>query len=196
MEGKEGKEKKEKGRKIVIVISGEPGAGSTTVAREVAKRLHLDFFSPGHVQKGFSKEKKESIAALLRVKTKEGSGKEFHNNLDKYQIEVAKKGNVVICGKLSAHFLKKYASLTAWLDVSPEVRAKRTAGRDNMSYDESLKSIAERAEIDRKSWAKIYGFNYHDQKKEADLVIDTSEMSIDETVKKILDEMRNRKIAE
>lgn len=99
---------------------------------------------------------------------------------------MAKRGNVVICGKLSIHFLKKYADFAVWLDVSRKERARRTAGRDSISYEEALRNISEREEIDRKNFLRIYGFDYTKQKDKADLIIDTSKMSVQQAVSAIL----------
>jgi len=180
-------------KKIVIIISGEPGAGSTTISKEIADRLGLDFFSPGKMHKKISGRKAESEAALKAWSTEEGRSNRFHIDLDRRQTEVAKKGNVVICGKLSIHFLKKFATFAVWLDVPAEVRAKRTAGRDGIDYEDALKMITNREAIERKEFERIYGFDYVTQKNDANLVLDTSEMSIDGAVEKILEKMKERK---
>jgi cytidylate kinase len=177
--------------KPVIVVTGPPGAGSTTIAQRLAKKLGLAFFSPGFKQKGLVKEKNQSAAAVAAWATKKGSSKKFHKGLDKEQIKLARKGGIVICGKLSIHFLKNIADLTVWLDVPLSVRAQRTAERDKISLKEAKRAISEREAIERREWQRIYGFDYFEQKKEADLVLDTSNLSIEESVKRILDFLKN-----
>ncbi|MCS7106448.1 MAG: cytidylate kinase family protein [Candidatus Aenigmarchaeota archaeon] len=178
-------------KKLVIVVSGPPGVGTSSVAKEIAKKLKLRFLSPGKTYKSFLKEK-EAKAALEFWKTEFGKSKELHQALDKNQIEEAKKGNVVICGKLSIHFLKEIADLKVWLEAPLEIRAERTAKRDNIPFEEALKQISERENIERKKWKEIYGFDYFELKKDADLILDTSNLSLEETVKKILDFMRTK----
>ena len=141
----------------------------------------------GYMQKSLVKEKRESIAALESWGTKEGISRKTHVDRDKMQVDEAKKGNIVICGKLSIHFLKDISDCKIWLDVPLEVRAKRTAKRDNMSFEEALDKISERQAIETREWKRIYGFDYFYQKKIADLVIDSSNLTLEQTVEKILD---------
>jgi len=177
-------------KKTVVLISGPPGAGSTTISKEIAKRLNLDFFSPGTLQKSLAKGLTQSEAAIKVWKSRKGKSKEFHRTLDKLQTNIAKRGNVVICGKLSIHFLKKYATFSVWLDVPLDVRAHRSSTRDGISFEKARKDIAEREKIERKQWKKIYGFDYLNQKKDADFVLDSSGMSVKEAVDTILKHMK------
>ncbi|MEM5843639.1 MAG: cytidylate kinase family protein [Candidatus Aenigmatarchaeota archaeon] len=178
-------------KKLVIVISGPPGVGTSSVAKEIAKKLKLRYLSPGKTYKSFLNEK-EAKAALEFWKTEFGRSKKLHKALDKTQIEEAKKGNIVICGKLSIYFLKNLADLKVWLKAPVEVRASRTSQRDNIPFEEALRQISERERMERKRWKEIYGFDYFDQEKDADLVLDTSNLTLEETVNKILDFMKSK----
>ena len=181
-----GKNKKEDRRKTVVVISGPPGAGSTSVAKEVAKRLRLKYFVLGKREKKLGKSKKESKAALEAWKTKEGSSKKFHNESDRLQVEEAKKGNIVIYSKLGIHFLKDLSDYKVWLDVPLRVRAERAAGRDKINMKRAMEEIRERERIEREQWKRIYGFDYFYQKKIADFVLDSSNLTLKQTVDKII----------
>ena len=180
--------------KNVIVISGAPGAGSSTVSKIVARKLHLKYFSFGELHKGLVKgwKNEQSKAALDAWKTLQGSSEKTHKNRDALQESIAKKGNIVICGKLSIHFLKDITNKKIWLDVSLEARAKRASKRDRISVETAMKEISERENIERESWKKIYGFDYFGQKKDADLAIDSSNMTVYQTVKKIIDFIKSK----
>lgn len=180
-------------KKRVIVISGPPGAGSTSVGRGLAKRLRFRYFLPGKVLKKMGKSKKESKAALEGWETKRGSSKKFHKDLDKLQIKKAKKGNIVVSGKLSIHFLKDLSDYKIWLDVPLKVRARRTAKRDSISVSKAIKEIRKRQNIERKEWKRIYGFDYFYQKKIADYVLDSSGLTLKQTADKIIRFIKSKK---
>ena len=132
------------------------------------------------------KSKEESEAALKGWKTRRGASKKFHEELDKLQMREARKGNVVICGKLSIHFLRELSDYKVWLDVPLEVRARRTAERDGVSVKKAMEEISERQQIERREWKRMYGFDYFYQKRIADFVFDSSELKLKQTVDRIL----------
>ncbi len=175
---------------VVIAVTGLPGAGSSTISKLLAERLKLKYFSPGEYFKSHSNEKNQSKQALSVFKSGKGKEKKFHESIDEMQIRLAKKGNIVICGKLSILMLKDIADYKIWLECSLEERARRTAERDGLSFSEALKIIKEREKLEVEEWKKDYGIDYRDQKKMADIVVDTSELSEKETLSKILDLMK------
>ena len=171
---------------LVIAISGPPGSGTTTIGKYVAEKLNLKFFSPGLYFKKLSREKNQSKAAMKLLKTRFGSSEALHKHIDELQVKMAEKGNIVVEGTLSIHFLKNITNLKIWLDTPLEIRAKRTSKRDRIPWKRLMNEILERERIERKVWKKTYGFDYFDQKNEADLVLDTSHMTVEKTVRKVL----------
>ncbi len=177
------------GKNLTIVISGPPGSGSTKTALELAKRLGLKCFSTGDLFKSYSKQRKNRA---LDIWDKYGKKREFHQDLDDYQIEKAKKRNIVVCGKLSIFILKDLANFKIWIEAPLKVRAQRIAKREGISMIRAMGQIKKREAIERREWKKIYDFDYFNSKNLADLVIDTSDNSVEEITEKILKSMKNK----
>jgi cytidylate kinase len=176
----------------VIAVSGMPGSGSTTIAKGIAKRMNLDYYSPGEDFKSYSKIKRETEAALDVWMTL-GKNKEFHQkNFDDEQVRRAKKGGIVICGKLSIHMLDGIADLKIWIDCDLAVRAKRTSERDGMPYEKALEEIKRREAEEREGWKRIYGFDYFEQKELADFVLENSCISESQALDKVMEFIDSR----
>jgi len=177
-------------RNLTIVISGPPGSGSSKTSLTLAKKLGLQCFSAGDLFKSYSKQRKNR--ALDVWNSDFGKSGEFHQELDEYQKEKAKKGNIVICGKLSIFLLKDLADFKVWIESPLEIRAKRVAKREDIPIIRAIDQIKKREKIERREWKKIYGFDYFDSKNLADLVIDSSDKSVEENVEEILRSMKNK----
>ena len=119
---------------VVIAISGKPGAGTSTISKILAKRLGIKYFSPG--QKFFKPSKMNDTNETLDLwKSDKGKSKDFHKRIDDYQRKLAKRGNIVICGKLSIWVLKDLADLKVWLDCDFDERVRRTSKRDKINTE-------------------------------------------------------------
>ncbi len=173
-------------KRRTIVISGMPGCGSSTVAELLSEKLKMDFFSLGKYTKKQFQVEGETQSAIKQWSTELGSSKEFHQKSDTMQQNLAKHGNIVIESKLGIHFVSKLADLKVWLEAPIHIRAQRYAKRDNLEYGEALEMLEKKEAVERKKWKEMYGFDYFDQRKDADLVIDTSNKTPEEIVDQII----------
>ncbi|MEM0372586.1 MAG: cytidylate kinase family protein [archaeon] len=172
---------------MIITISGEPGAGSTTLAKAVAKRLGYRLLTIGEIHKKIAKKHGMDIKEYWEHQRKNpASERRFHEELDAYQKKEAKKGNIVVNGKLSA-FQIKNADLKILIVASLRERAKRTAKRDGGTIKAAEESIKKREKIERRDWKKMYGFDYVKDVKAYDFVIDTTRLNANQTLNTIMD---------
>lgn len=178
----------------VIALSGEPGCGSTTTGKLLAKALGLDFFSVGAYTKEVAlrthREPKETRRASEFWRSKKGSSKKFHKSSDAMQKSLARKGNIVIDGKLSVHMLKNIADAKIWLKAPLSVRAKRVANRDKIPLTDARKIVDEKENLERTNWKRIYGFDYFRQEREADIVINVGSKTPEQIVNLVISRIK------
>jgi predicted cytidylate kinase len=186
---------------VVIAIAGQPGCGSSTTGKMLAKKLGIEYFSLGTWNKSQVLElrgkrtKTETEDSIAVWKHEKGSSKDFHFSSDMMQKTKAAEGKVVIDAKLSIHMLRGFCDMSVWLKADFEVRAKRVAKRDKIKSRAAHARLREKEGLERENWLRIYGFDYFEQEKEADLVIDVGEKKPAEIVDIILKEIKKRKLA-
>ncbi len=150
-------EKKIKKKGLTIIVSGVSGAGKTLGARALAKAFNLKYISVGDIQRQFAKEK--GITLEEQAKTR---GAEADYEIDKKNLELSMKGNVVLVGRLAGWVAGDWADVKIWYECPLKVRAKRVAKRDKISFEESFKKVKERDKYDREKYLKLYGIDSFD----------------------------------
>ncbi|RLG21911.1 cytidylate kinase [Candidatus Micrarchaeota archaeon] len=165
---------------MIVTVSGLPGAGSTSLARDLSKVFNWKLITMGEMFKQMAKEKglssgQEGSATLLLEKQKKNKSFErFHREFDKMQKKAARRyKNCIINGKLSA-FVIKDADVRIFLKANERIRAKRIAKREGVSYRKALRDIRRREKIERREWKRIYNVDYAADLYAYDLVMDTS----------------------
>jgi len=171
---------------MIITISGKAGSGKSTVAKEVAKKLNLKHYSIGDLMRQIAKERNMSLIELSRLAEKDSS---IDTELDRKNIELREEDNFVIDGRLTAYF-SPYAELKVFLDCKDKVRAERILN-DKREEEKSrninalIKTIRQREQSERKRYNNLYNIDCYD-KKLYDLIIDTTNLSVNEVVEKII----------
>lgn len=176
---------------MIITIGGKAGSGKSSVAKLVAKKLGFKHYSSGEFMREMAKERGISLMAISKLAE---TDKSIDEELDNRQIELGKKeDNFVIDGRLSAHFIP-HAKHKIFLDADSEVRAERVLkeGRDDEHYpdlDQTIKEIKDREESENKRYKEYYDYDCYDP-KHFTLIIDTTDIDIDEVVSKIMDNIK------
>jgi cytidylate kinase len=109
----------------------------------------------------------------------------YDHHLDRRQVELAMEGSCVLASRLAIWLLKE-ANLKVYLYASAEVRSRRIAGREGISWKQSLEDIEVRDSRDRNRYLKLYGIDI-DEYGFADLVVDTEKGDQLYVVKKIIE---------
>ncbi len=158
---------------VVIAISGQPGSGKTTVAREVARALGLRLRSSGSL---FRELARKYGMELMEFHKYAEAHPEIDREVDAMALEEAKMGDAVLEGHLTAWVVRPYADICIYLKGAPEVRARRVALRDGRTFEEALREILEREELNKRRYKQIYSIDIADLAP-FDLVVDTTYLS-------------------
>ena len=174
----------------VLTISGVPGSGTTTIARLLAEKLNLKMIYIGEIFRELAKEHKMTLEEFGEYAD---DNPEIDRKLDERQLEYGKLGNIVLEGRLSGCVMRinNINAFKVLLTADLEERIKRVMGRENKGYEQVREEIEAREELELERYKKIYNLNYLDISV-YDLVIDTTDMSPEEIVIKIIEEFRNK----
>ncbi len=178
----------------VIIISGPPGSGTTTIAREIAKRFGLNYFSTGDIFRKVAKERGLEVSKLSKV-----AEQEVDWEVDNKSKQAAEKGNVVMESDIAAWINQELPNtIKIWLDAPLMVRAERIFNsaqkRVAEKYEnlaEVAKKIKERRDRDRDRYMERYQYNVDDTSI-YDLKIDTERLPVQEVVEKVAEFVSKR----
>lgn len=177
-------------KKEIITIAGANGGGKSSTAQKVAKQLGFKHFSSGDFMRRIAKENNVTLEELGKIAEKEDW---VDKKLDDYVKKVGLEKNAVIDSRLAFHFIPN--SFKIYLNLDPKIAAERmlndmknnpTRYLENNGKIESIEKMAEksakRLASERKRYFNLYGIKDHKDKKNFDLVIDTSKNNLEQVV--------------
>ena len=185
---------KEKG--IVVCVSGMAGTGKSTLAKKLARKYGLKYYSGGDALKALATEEGcnssiegwwESPEGLAFLRKRENNFK-FDKAVDDKLLEYAKRGDVLLDSWTMPWLLKK--GFKIWLLASIEKRAERIAQRDKITVEDALRILKEKEARTKAIYKKLYGFTLGEDYAPFNLVLDTDNLNAEEVFQvlcKVLD---------
>jgi len=161
---------------MIITVGGPIGSGKTTVAKAIAEKFGFRHISAGAIFREMAKERNLSLEEFSRLAEKDIA---IDRAVDERQKELAKKGNVVIDGRLSGTMIS--SDFKIWLTAQLDVRAKRVAEREGKDFQTALRETKKRERSEVKRYKKFYNIDLNDISG-YNLVINTSLWSAKEVV--------------
>jgi predicted cytidylate kinase len=157
----------------------------------VAETLGLRHVSAGDFMREMAAERGISILELSRLAEEDES---IDRQIDVRSADLADKGaDFVMDARLGWYFIPQ--SFKVFLEVRPEVAARRIydaargTERENVDLEMTKKAIEERTASETRRYREYYGLDYADH-SHYDLVIDTSDLTVDEVVAEVLESLR------
>ncbi len=172
---------------MIVTISGRPGSGKSVVAARVANSLGIPHVSAGDFMREMAEERGVSILQLSRSAQER---EDIDREIDERTVRLAETGgDFVMDARLGWHFAPD--SVKVFLDVRPHVAAQRIfdarrgSELENVDLQTTMTAIESRTESERDRYLNYYGLDYTDH-AHYDLVIDTSDIGVDEVVTRII----------
>lgn len=183
--------------KTVICISGMAGTGKSTLAKKLAKKYDLHYYSGGDALKELAEaegcnasvegwwETSEGLAFLKRRKGDSSFDKAVDNKL----MEYAKKGNVLLDSWTMPWLLN--TGFKIWLSASIEKRAERVANRDKISQKQAVTVLKEKEGNTRDIYKRLYGFSLGEDFEPFHFILDTDNLNPNEVYHVLCDVIDN-----
>ena len=191
-----GEKKGAKEKKTVICISGMAGTGKSTLAKKLAQKYDLKYYSGGDALKALATEEGRNVSsngwwespeglAFLRQREKDP---QFDKAVDSKLLEYAQQGNVFLDSWTMPWLLK--TGFKIWLLASIGKRAERVAQRDKITVKDALRILKEKEARTKAIYQKLYGFTLGEDYAPFNLVLDTDNLNAEEVFQvlcKVLD---------
>jgi len=147
---------------MIITIGGLPGTGTTTMAKMIAEKYGLEHVCAGFIFRDMAKEMNMDLNEFSKYAEQ---NPEIDKEIDRRQVELAKKGNIVLEGRLAAWMLKNNdvePTVSIWLKAPPMVRCKRISERENEDIELALEKMIKRENSEKKRYKEIYNIDIDD----------------------------------
>ncbi len=176
----------EKKSDTVIAVGGPSKSGKSTAAGHIAEFLGIKHFSAGDFFREIAEERDMTVEELSKK-----AERETDIEVDRRTLEAALENDCVIDGRLAAWVLGDHADFTIYLTADVEERGRRLAELEGLELEEAVKKVRQRDEDNNSRYKRYYGIEVP-QPGMYDLLLDNTELSVEEQKKVVEQVLRQR----
>ncbi len=170
----------------VICISGMAGTGKSTLAKKLAQKYGLKYYSGGDALRALAAEAGYNSSSNgwwespegLSFLEKRSQNPSFDKEVDNKLLEYAAKGNVLLDSWTMPWLVKQ--GFKIWLSASVAKQAERIARRDKMTAEEALEALKAKEARTKAIYKELYGFTLGEDFSPFNFILDTDNLSADE----------------
>jgi cytidylate kinase len=173
-------------KKLVICISGMAGTGKSTLAKKLAQKYGLRYYSGGDALRALAAEEGYNSSSNgwwespdgLKFLEQRKADESFDKAVDNKLMEYASQGNVLLDSWTMPWLIK--IGFKIWLAASVEKQAERISGRDKMTVADSFEALKAKEARTKAIYKQLYGFSLGEDFSPFNLILDTDNLSADE----------------
>lgn len=164
-----------------IVLSGPVAAGTTTATKALSEKLNLKFQSAGDYFRKYLLKHNIHISDIQKIPA------EIDKKIDAESTKIVEKGDGIVFDSLYlGYFCRDMPHvLKVLLTADENIRIKRALARVH-THKETAQDVRKRDKAQDIKFRKLYADENFLDPKFFDLIIDTTNISEDETVEKII----------
>ena len=170
-----------------ITLTGDLGSGKSSIAKELVRKLNMQKYSTGAAQRRIADKRGVTTTELNLIAEKDPT---IDKEIDSVFKDLAnQEDDYIVDSRLAWHFLPE--SFKVYLAVDPLIAAERIVNdetRDKEKYqcvEDALKHIVSRRESEVTRFQRVYGIDITEPSN-FDLVINTSNLALEDAVKEII----------
>lgn len=179
---------------MIVTITGDPGAGKSTIGKRIAEKYGLKHFSAGDFVDDLARERGMTLMELSKEAEK---GREIDEEIDRRTVKLAEEEkDFVIDSRLAWHFIPKSVKIYLRVDLDEGARRifkeSRQAEKENVSLEKTKENIGKRIASEVKRYKEYYGIDFR-KPENFDVVIDTTDKTIEEVFEKACEAIEDYK---
>ncbi len=182
---------------MIISYSGDLGAGKSTIAKKVAKKIKFEHYYMGQILRDMSKKKSMNFLDFMKLAEEDSS---IDREIDEYVQKLGKeKDNFIIESRTAWYFIPHSIKIYLKVDekegtkrIYKELQNKNKRNEELKSFEGVLADCRRRILSEQRRYKKYYNFNIQNL-EHYDFVLDTTNLSTEEVLAKNLEFLKKQK---